>query len=352
MPSRHGSRSSRSSRSSFLVWPEYVPVAERKVRAVKQVQKMAKGGHKVDPVVIEGRAIATTFWGKAWCTALEAQADLANRLPRGRSYVRHGCVIDLNLDGTSVRALVQGSELYHVALHFSPLPPARWASVVAACSGQIGSLIELLQGKISKQVLQIVADPTRGIFPRSGELRPSCSCPDSARICKHVAAVLYGIGHRLDRQPELLFPLRGVDASELLQIPVVTPKSSSIQVLDGDLAEIFGVDLDGPPGSEIPPSSLLSTPVTPAPRPPQETVSEGKKPRAPAKKVPVKKTPVSKTPAKKAPAKKAPAKKAPAKKAPAKKAPAKKTPVSKAPGKEKPASPPRKGAVKKWDWSF
>jgi uncharacterized Zn finger protein len=319
MPSRYGSRSSRSSRSSFSVWPEYVPVAERKVRAVKQVQKMAKGGHKVDPVVIEGRAIATTFWGKAWCTALEAQADLANRLPRGRSYVRHGCVIDLNLDKTQVRALVQGTELYHVALHFSPLPPARWASVVAACSGQIGSLIELLQGKISKQVLQIVADPTQGIFPRSGELRPSCSCPDGARICKHVAAVLYGIGHRLDRQPELLFPLRGVDASELLQIPVVTPKSPSIQVLDGDLAEIFGVDLDGPPGSEIPPSSLLSAPATPTPRAQQETVAESKTLKAPAKKAPAKKTPASK-------------------------APGKKTPV--------PASPPRKGAVKKWDWSF
>jgi uncharacterized Zn finger protein len=339
MWSRSRSRSS-SKYGGFSPWPEYVPVAERKARAVAQVAKMAKKGHKVAPVVIEGRTIASTVWGKAWCKALEAQADLANRLGRGRSYVRHNCVIDLQLKGREVRALVQGTELYHARIDFTQLPEARWRKVVEACSGKIGSMVELLQGKISRGVMEVVAHPEDGLFPKSGEMKLSCSCPDSAWMCKHLAAVLYAIGNRLDTRPEQLFALRGVDPGELLtSAPRVASKVAGYQELEGDLSEIFGDALDGDasPLSEAPPSSLAASSAV---RP--------RKAAAPAKKAPTRKAPA---PAKPAPAK--PARKPVAKKPPAPAKPTKKAPAAKKPAKEPASKAPRKApAAKKWSWSF
>jgi uncharacterized Zn finger protein len=222
------SRSRSSSRDYYSPWPEYVPVAERRAKAAAQVLKMAKKGHQVAPVKIDGRAIATTVWGKAWCAALEAQADLSNRLPRGRSYARNGSIIDLQASGRTVTALVSGSAVYHIKIELAPLTPARWQKAVSACSGKIGSLIELLQGKVSKEVMAVMSDPRDGIFPQGGDLKMSCSCPDGAWMCKHLAAVLYGIGNRLDSQPEQIFALRGVDPSELVAAastlkPTATP---------------------------------------------------------------------------------------------------------------------------------
>jgi uncharacterized Zn finger protein len=339
MWSRSGSRSSSKYRD-FSPWPEYVPVAERKARALAQVAKMAKKGHKVAPVVIEGRTIASTVWGKAWCKALEAQADLANRLGRGRSYVRHNCVIDLQLKGREVRALVQGTELYHVRIDFTQLPEVRWRKVVEACSGKIGSMVELLQGKISRGVMEVVAHPEDGLFPRPGEMKLSCSCSDGAWMCKHLAAVLYAIGNRLDTRPEQLFALRGVDPGELLtSTPRVASKVAGYQELEGDLSEIFGAELDGDasPLSEAPPSSLVAS-----------SVVHPRKAAAPPK-TPGKKTPEKRVPAKEAQEK--PAREAPAAKEPAS---AKKPAPVKAPGKKKAASEKAKKApvVKKWSWKI
>ena len=323
MWSRSGSRSSSKYRD-FSPWPEYVPVAERKARAVAQVAKMAKKGHKVAPVVIEGRTIASTVWGKAWCKALEAQADLANRLGRGRSYVRHNCVIDLQLKGREVRALVQGTELYHARIDFTQLPEARWRKVVEACSGKIGSMVELLQGKIAQGVMAVVAHPEDGLFPKSGEMKLSCSCPDGAWMCKHLAAVLYAIGNRLDTRPEQLFELRGVDPGELLtSAPRVASGAVDYQELEGDLSEIFGAALDGDasPLSEAPPSSLAAASAVRPRKAAAPPKVPGKKATASAKKAPEKST------------RKAPAAKAPGKKAVSEKA------------KEAPA-------VKKWSWKI
>src|SRR6516165_2714205 len=92
----------------------YVPVAQRRAQAAREVAKRQKKGQTVSPVVIEGRAIATTFWGKAWCDNLESYSDFANRLPRGRTYVRNGSVIDLQITPGQIKALVSGSEIYKV----------------------------------------------------------------------------------------------------------------------------------------------------------------------------------------------------------------------------------------------
>jgi len=194
-----------------------VPVAERRAKAARETAKLAKKtGRAASPVVLDGRKIASTFWGKAWCDNLEAYSDYANRLPRGRTYVRNGSVVDLQINKGSISALVSGSELYRIEIKIKPLPPVLWKSIQAECAGKIDSLIELLQGKLSSAVMQIVTRHEKGLFPTPKEIDLDCSCPDWADLCKHVAASLYGVGAKFDQNPALLFLLRGVDPAELI----------------------------------------------------------------------------------------------------------------------------------------
>jgi uncharacterized Zn finger protein len=186
-------------------WPPYVSVAERRRKAVKQLGKMKKAGRRVAPIEIAGRKIAATFWGNAWCKNLESYSDYSNRLPRGRTYVRNGSVIDLQIEPGHVRSLVSGSNLYKVDIKVKPLAKRRWTGIKGKCAGQIDSLVELLQGSISKGVMEIVTRKGEGLFPSPAEISLSCSCPDWAIMCKHVAATLYGVGARLDHEPEVLF---------------------------------------------------------------------------------------------------------------------------------------------------
>ncbi len=230
-------------------WPRYIPVAERRRRAAKKVAKMRKSGQQVEPVEVAGRKIATTFWGSAWCKNLESYSDYTNRLPRGRTYVRNGSVIDLQIEAGQVRALVSGSEIYQVSIAIKPLAKRRWTTVKRCCAGQIGSLVELLQGALSKSVMAIATNPKSGLFPAPREISLNCTCPDWATLCKHVAATLYGIGARLDQQPELLFTLRGLDPLELVEAAAASSpiprKSRSARVLaDDQLSSVFGIDLE------------------------------------------------------------------------------------------------------------
>ena len=235
----------------YFDWAPYVPVAARQAKARKEVEKLKKRGHPVAPVVIEGRAITKTFWGKAWCENLERYSDYSNRLPRGRTYVRNGSVLDLQIEPGIVTALVSGSKIYTLRIEIAPLPKAKWKALCADCAGAIDSLVELLQGRFSKGVMERICRKDQGLFPSPTEIRLSCSCPDWASMCKHVAAVLYGIGARLDSQPELLFRLRQVDGGELVTqaaagLPLAKKAPAKGKVLEGeDLAELFGLDLDG-----------------------------------------------------------------------------------------------------------
>ena len=230
-------------------WPPYVPVAESRRRAALKVAKMKKAGQKVSPVEIDGRKIAKTFWGDAWCKNLEAYSDYSNRLPRGRTYVRNGSVIDLQIEKGRIRALVTGTDLYSVDIKIKPLPRKKWTEIKGQCAGQIGSLVELLQGSISKGVMEIVTRKGEGLFPSPCEIVLNCSCPDWATMCKHVAATLYGIGARLDRESELLFTLRGVDPTKMVEAaidrPTVAGKARKGRLLEtGELSSVFGVDID------------------------------------------------------------------------------------------------------------
>jgi uncharacterized Zn finger protein len=230
-------------------YPPYVSVAERRRKAELEVQRRRKKGQPISPVVIEGRTIARTFWGKAWCDNLERYSDYESRLPRGRSYVRNGSVVDLQLVAGKVTALVSGSELYEVAVTVSVVPKARWTSICADCAGAIDSLVELLQGRFSTAVMERICQQKKGLFPSPAEIGLSCTCPDHASMCKHVAAVLYGIGARLDARPELLFQLRRVDEKDLIAkagrgIPLSKRGPSSEKVLAGDgLSELFGLEM-------------------------------------------------------------------------------------------------------------
>ncbi|NGX47238.1 MAG: hypothetical protein K1000chlam3_00611 [Chlamydiae bacterium] len=226
-------------------WKQYVPVATRRAKAQKKINQLRKKGKTIEPIEIEGRNIAKKFWGKQWCEHLETFSDYDNRLPRGRTYVRNGSVCHLKITKGSVEAFVIGSSLYRVNVNISALKESKWQAIKEKCSGQIGSLLELLKGKLSEHVMEVVANPREGLFPNHGEMDYSCDCPDWADMCKHVAAVLYGIGTRLDLQPDLLFQLRGVDASELIATKLMTAEAKIEDRLDDEgLTEIFGIDLD------------------------------------------------------------------------------------------------------------
>jgi uncharacterized Zn finger protein len=226
----------------------YVSVAERRHKAAGEMEKRRKQGHAISPVSIQGRAIATTFWGKAWCENLEHYSDYANRLPRGRTYVRNGSVVDLQIKSGEILAYVSGSEVYTVSLKVTPVAKARWKSICKDCAGGIDSLVELLQGRLSKGVMERICRQGHGLFPAPAEIKLSCSCPDSASMCKHVAAVLYGIGARFDQQPELLFRLRAVDAMELIAnagkaTPLGEQGPAAGKLLGGEDLSIFGLDM-------------------------------------------------------------------------------------------------------------
>jgi len=232
---------------SWYRWKLYVPVAQRRARALKKMAKLRKKGLDIQPVEIEGRKIAQTFWGKAWCEHLESFSDYENRLPRGRTYVRNGSVCHLEIGKGEIKAMVSGSELYQVKIVIKTLARKKWAAVKKRCAGKIGSLLELLQGRLSSNVMSIVTDRNKGLFPLPGEISLKCSCPDWAVMCKHVAAVLYGVGARLDEKPELLFLLRGVDHEELISADVsvatATGKTKGKRIADDALAEVFGIEM-------------------------------------------------------------------------------------------------------------
>ncbi|HRZ45222.1 MAG TPA: SWIM zinc finger family protein [Candidatus Paceibacterota bacterium] len=259
----------------YYGWRPYVTVAQRRANAERELGKLArKTGASVSPVILEGRTIASTFWGKAWCDNLEAYSDYANRLPRGRSYVRNGSVVDLQIAPGKITARVAGSSLYRIEIKIQPLAPSLWKSIQTECGGKIDSLIELLQGRLSSAVMQIVTRPERGLFPTPREIDLDCSCPDWADLCKHVAATLYGVGARLDQKPELLFLLRGVDPADLISrasaaetVRQSTRADGAPAIGEGELADVFGIELAPPSAPPAAPPRVDSPLEAPAAAP-------------------------------------------------------------------------------------
>lgn len=215
------------------------------------MERLRKKGSNIQPVVVAGRNIANTFWGRAWCEHLEKFSDYENRLPRGRTYLRNGSVCHLDIRKGKIEAKVSGSEIYNIKISVGALSNKKWNFLKARCAGRVGSMLELLQGKLSSQVMSIVTDKTNGLFPLPKEIDLDCSCPDWAELCKHAAAALYGVGSRLDKTPEVLFLLRGVDHNELISkdaakaVVSISPEKKKRMLDEESLSQVFGIDLDG-----------------------------------------------------------------------------------------------------------
>lgn len=227
-------------------WKPYVSVAQRRKMAAQSLKHLLKKGQEAQPVQPEGKAIALSFWGKAWCDHIESFSDFENRIPRGRTYIRNGSVCHLQIGAGRVDAFVSGSMLYSVSLTVKPLAPQRWKAIIREASGRIGSIVELLRGDFSDNVMSLVTHPKNGLFPELSEVTLHCNCPDWAVMCKHVAAVLYGVGCRLDHRPDQLFVLRGVDPQDLIDTKVILPSSTTkIDVIpESALSNLFGITLD------------------------------------------------------------------------------------------------------------
>jgi uncharacterized Zn finger protein len=238
-------------------YPPYVSVGEKKARGALALAKLLKKSKRAaEPVVLahRKRQFAATFWGQAWADNLARYADLANRLPRGRAYLRNGSVLDLAIRPGQVEAYVAGSELYRVTIGIAPLAKTRWRRIVARCTGRIGSLVGLLRGELSAEVLGVITHAREGLFPEPRELALDCSCPDAAEVCKHVAAVLYGVAVRLDTRPELFFDLRQVDQAELIGSATMgmvgrSRPASGKRIAANRLSAVFGIELESAPSA-------------------------------------------------------------------------------------------------------
>jgi len=245
-----------SRRGGWGGFAPYVTVAELEAKAARVAERIAKKEKRtLHGIHLAGRTIAKTFWGKAWCDNIESYRDYAYRLERGRKYVRSGSVIDLVITKGCVEALVVGSgrDPYEIKINIKTMPPAKWDELAKRMTGKVSSLMALAAGKLPKELLEDFCNAETGLFPKPNEIKLSCDCPDGATCCKHVAAVLYGVGARLDAEPELFFTLRGVDPQSIVSAEAVVDTltgDAASELASSDLGDVFGISLDAEVSAE------------------------------------------------------------------------------------------------------
>ncbi|MGH4120786.1 SWIM zinc finger family protein [Clostridium sp.] len=254
--------------SSYGGFPAYITVAEKRKRAQASIKKLKKKNPDISPVIIEGRTIAKTWWGKSWNKNLESYADYSNRIARGRSYVRNGAVLDLKITEGNINALVQGSgsKPYKVDITIKALPQNIWDSIINQCLGKIESIEELIEGKFPKALADLFTSKGAGLFPSPKEIDLRCSCPDYATMCKHVAAVLYGVSKRLDDKPELFFVLRKVNINSLISEAINAKTKTLLEkskakgrrvIEETDMFDMFGIDMEVQAKDDVPPHIII-----------------------------------------------------------------------------------------------
>jgi uncharacterized Zn finger protein len=231
---------------------EYESVAQKRARAARRLAKLRKENPQIAPIIIEGRTIAKSWWAKAWVRNLESYADYANRIARGKGYLRYGMVLDLIIEKGVVDALVMGSgsSTYRVHVQIDPLSDARVTDIARFCGDRLTDTAQLAEGRFPKEFSERFLDQKQGLFPSPKEIHFSCSCPDHAYMCKHVAAVLYGIGTRFDDDPLLFFKLRNIPTEDLIKRSVDVKMTSMLKnarkktprvISDEDIDELFGL---------------------------------------------------------------------------------------------------------------
>ena len=247
---------------SWRSWGGFAPYVS-KARKMRRAEKaraalLKKKGVTIDPIVVNGREIARTWWGKAWNHNLERYADYDNRLPRGRSYVRNGSVLDLQIAVNKISALVSGSrpKPYEISIAIKPLDKKVKHALMEKSRTSLDSMQSLLSGEFPAELKESFIEKGTGLFPLPREIKFSCSCPDWASMCKHVAATLYGTAVRLDEKPELFFILRGIKMDDFVgkmvkresakMLKKAKLKSARvIEAKDADLSKLFGIAMDG-----------------------------------------------------------------------------------------------------------
>jgi uncharacterized Zn finger protein len=240
---------------SYWGFRPYVSVARKKEKAEKKLKQLMKKNKDLKPIILHGKSIAQSWWGKAWNQNLEKYADYANRIGRGRSYVRNRAVLDLQIGPGEIKSLVQGSSSrpYSISVTIKEVNKDIWKKIKDACEGKLESLRELLDGKFPKGLSELFTAREDGLFPTPKEIVFHCSCPDWASMCKHVAATLYGVGARLDDDPSLFFTLRKVRVDDLVHealqskteklLKKASVKSSRVMD-DSDLSSVFGIEME------------------------------------------------------------------------------------------------------------
>lgn len=231
--------------SNYWKTPEYSQPGTQELQnnARATVERESAKGKSVDPVVIRGRSIAASWWGQAWCNNLEQYADFESRLDRGKRYVRTGAVVDLKIQKGKVLARVQGRRKtpYKVEIRISPLSEERCQYAMRQCEKKIENMERLLKGKFPEELKELFTGEN-GLFPAPREISFNCSCPDWALMCKHVAAVLYGIGARFDEDPLLFFELRGIDVEKLIDVVLESRIESMLANADKPSGRIMSED--------------------------------------------------------------------------------------------------------------
>jgi uncharacterized Zn finger protein len=278
-------------------FPKYVSVGEKRAKAEKKLKQLKKKNPDIAPIQIQGTRLAVSWWGISWNKNLEGYADFSNRIGRGRSYVRHGAVLDLKITEGKIFSLVQGAfaSPYKVEISIKKLKPSVWKTIIRKCRGKIDSLGALIDGRLPKVMEALLTDPENGIFPSPTEIHFSCSCPDLALMCKHVAATLYGVGTRLDQDPSLFFTLRGVNMDDLVSQAVkkeadellqrARRKTSQRIIKDADLSSAFGIDMEDRPTPSLPVLKKKAKSGKIITKPPAKTVVPRVKPqKAPLRK--------------------------------------------------------------------
>jgi uncharacterized Zn finger protein len=253
-------------------YPAYVPVGERRAKAEKTLQQLPKKQPGITPVIIAGNALATTWWGKSWNSNLERYADYRNRISRGRSYVRHRAVLDLQLAPGHITALVQGSEAqpYRVAITVDTLSANNWSTIRTACAGCFDSLSALLAGTFPQALKDLFFAKGAGLFPSPREIHFDCSCPDWASMCKHIAAALYGVGSRFDEDPSLFFMLRGITIDDIITQTVADTTQTLLRKAERQSATCWTMSICAmfrhsarrPPHTSPRPASVQPKPAT------------------------------------------------------------------------------------------
>ncbi|HIZ21949.1 MAG TPA: hypothetical protein IAA21_04005 [Candidatus Blautia faecigallinarum] len=225
--------------------------AQLKRNSKASMKKAASSGKTLEPIIVQGRTIVKSWWGKAWCENLERYADYESRLDRGKRYVRTGSVIDLKIQKGKILARVQGTRKtpYKVEIRISPLSEEKCQKIIAQCGRKLENVEKLLNGDFPEEMKELFQSRD-GLFPSPREISFSCSCPDWALMCKHVAAALYGVGVRFDENPLLFFELRGIDVGHFIDVTLANKVEAMLQNVDKKtdrmmdderISQLFGV---------------------------------------------------------------------------------------------------------------